>query len=200
MDDDDEPRPAPPTDRDSRVALAGAAAIASGLLVLVSLTGPRITALNAIGILGVLVSPAPILGLLLAGAGRSSRLGLRALTTWLGAYGLFILALLLAAVLSAISKSLTALAVYLALPAALALVLAGPVAAALIGVARELAGWRRWIPVGLAFSMSLAVLPGLGVRLPSSLLILLLPLFLILTGAALLTLEKRVPQPEPAPA
>jgi hypothetical protein len=184
-----EPTPPRPADRDRRVTAAGVAGIAAGVFIFLALLLPRAAAFNALGVLGLIASPAPIAGLLLAGAGGSSRLALRALGAWLTAYVLLILAFVLAELFRLVSGSLSAVAAYLALPAALVVVVAGPVAAVKIALAWELPGWRRWIPLGLALAISLAMLPGLGVPSPAPVLILLMPIFLALTGAALVTLE-----------
>jgi len=190
MFEDDEPVPVPRTVRDRRVTIAGAAGIAAGVLIVVALVAPRNPLFNVVGVLGVLASPGPVVGLMLAGAGSSSRLAQRALSAWLTSYVLLLVAFVLAAVLGLVSSSLSIVAAYLALPAALALVIAGPLAGVLLLRERDLPGWRRYAPFGLALSLGLAMLPGIGVPLPSPLLILLLPIMLAIAGAALLTLER----------
>ena len=199
MFDDDERPPAPRTVRDRRVMIAGVASVASGALIALVLVAPRGLAFNLLGLIGVLASPAAIAGLIMAGAGSSSRLAQRALSAWLTAYGLLIFAFVLAEVLSRLSSSLSLLAAYVALPAALALVVAGPLAGILLLRERDLPGWHRWVPIGLALALSIATLPGIGVPLPTPLLILLLPIMLMISGVGLLTLE-RAPAEQTGPA
>lgn len=184
---DDIPR-AVATQGDQRLKVTGTAAVASGAVMIAALMAPRLGPLNAVMvILAVIVSPAAIWGLLVAGLGRSSLLAQRLSNAWFSALLVLLGSVAIGELLRVFPGNLEGLMIYLALAAALVMVVAGPLAGMICIVRREVTGWRRWVPLGLAVALALAVLPAISQQPVSPMFVLFLPIALLLTGGALLS-------------
>jgi len=175
-----------PVRRDRRLIGGGVAALASGALVLLALVVPGSTVVDALALVGLLLTVVPLVTLVTLQA-CGSGFGRTALTTWLVGYAAVVLSFVASALSTAATgRSIPALGVLVAVPGALLVLVGGPVAGVAAVRARVLRGWRRSMPPVLAVSQVFAILPGLGI-IAAPVLVLLYPLVLTATGIALLT-------------